>query len=204
MSGLKGLFIKEETTKPAAKTAASVVTPTIPTITTPPVVQGVSDNKYIDLLEKAVQQGAMAGQDYLKFKEAVENMSKLPLDEKTKFISVYSILSSMGCKKEELLNSVDHYINVIENEKLNFNNELKAEFSAKVQSKLNAINQAKKDLDALTKKITDLTASIQQMSQEASEEQLRINTTEANFKASADIITNEMISDKQKINTYIQ
>jgi hypothetical protein len=201
---LKGLIFKEDSTAPATdakgKTAAPVVAPaTAPSVT----VQGVADNKFIDMLEGVIEQSNIPGQDYFEFKQAVENMKQLPMDEKTKFMTAFSVLSLQGCKKDVLLSSIENYIGIIQKEKTSFDEEMKTAYAKNVQSKLDQATNAKKELDTLRKKLTDLNNSILTLSQEAQQEEMKIRATESNFKASADVIISEMISDKEKVNSYI-
>lgn len=201
---LKGLIFKSETSEqgstenPSPRGKGPVMTVSSTT------VQGVADNKFIDLLEGIIEQNNQPGQDYFEFKQAVENMNSLPMDEKTKFQTVYSVLSLQGCKKESLVASLDKYIQIIQGEKASFDEEMKSEHVAKVQSKLAKAEESKKELETITKRLTELNSSILALSQEAQAEEMKIRATEANFKASADVIISEMISDKEKINNFIQ
>jgi hypothetical protein len=203
---LKGLIFKEDGTVPApatdakGKTTAPVAAPaTAPTVT----VQGVADNKFIDMLEGVIEQSNIPGQDYFEFKQSVENMKQIAVDEKTKFQMAFSVLSLQGCKKDVLLTSIDNYIGIIQKEKTNFDAEMKSAYASKVQSKADQATNAKKELETLTKKLSELNASILTLSQEAQQEEMKIRATEANFKASADVIISEMVSDKEKINSYL-
>jgi len=179
---------------------SSVVTPGSTT-----VIQGVADNKFIEALEKVIEQNNQPGQDYFEFKQAIENMSSMAgMDDRTKFQTVYTVLSLQGCKKDLLLSSLDKYVQIIQLEKTNFDAEMQSEYNAKVQSKLNEAESYKKELESLTKRLSELNTSILTLSQEAQTEEMTIRAAESNFKASADVIINEMLADKQKINTYIQ
>ena len=205
-SFLKGLIFKEDTTAttPATQSVAGSPVTTVPSPVVSTVsVQGVVDNKFVDMLEGVIKQNNIPGQDYFEFKEAVENMKSLPMDEKTKFQTVHSVLSLQGCKKDILLSSIDTYVGVINKEKANFDAEMKSAYAQKVQSKLNEVENAKKELESFSKKLAELNSIIQSKSQEAQQEEMQIRATESNFKASADVIISEMISDKEKINNYI-
>lgn len=166
-------------------------------------IQGVADNKFIELLESIIEQNNLPGQDYFEFKQAIENMKSLAMDEKTKFQTVYTVLSLQGCNKEILLSSTDKYIAIIQQEKTNFDVEMKKAYAEKVQSKLNEAEKAKKEVESLTTKLAELNNQAILASQEAQKAEMEIRATEANFKASADIIIGEMAADKEKINTFI-
>lgn len=124
---LKGLIFKAEaseqgSTENPSQKGKVTKSPVMPVSTT--TVQGVADNKFIELLENMIEQNNQPGQDYFEFKQAVENMNSLPMDEKTKFQTVYTVLSLQGCKKETLIASLDKYIQLIQGEKASFDEEL--------------------------------------------------------------------------------
>ena len=200
---LRGLIIKDSGIPPTNEVAAIKVATEGPPIKNAVSVQGVLDNKFIDLLEGVIEKNNLPGQDYFEFKQATENMKSLAMDEKTKFQTVYTVLSLQGCKKDILVSSLDKYIAIIQEEKANFDKEMNSQFAAKVQSKLDEIERSKKELEALSKKLTDLNGTILNLSQEAQAEEMKIRATEANFKASADIVISEMVADKEKINNFI-
>ena len=205
---IKSLIFKDDGTGeqeiPDTKTQSKGPAPQTPIVKPSMNIQGVADNKFIDLLEKIIEDNNIPGPDYFEFKQAIENMQAVTnLDEKTKFITVYSVLSLQGCKKDVLLSSLDHYVKLIQNEKANFNVELKSAYAEKVQSKLDQAEKSKKELETLSKRLTELNNAVLSLSQEAQAEENKIRASEANFQASADMIINEMINDKQKINNYI-
>lgn len=206
-SFLKGLIFKDGPAEQGSSQNPTVKgkdpTPVMPVVSTT-TVQGVADSKFIDLLESVIEQNNQPGQDYFEFKQAVENMNSLVMDERTKFLTVYQVLSLQGCKKDLLLASLDKYIEIIQHEKASFDEEMKTQYNAKVQTKLLKAEESKKELDALTKKLAELNSSILALSQEAQAEEMKIRATESNFKASADVIISEMVSDKEKINNFIQ
>jgi hypothetical protein len=203
---LKGLIFKDvpagqapiEKPKPTGKGSKNPVQSVSAT-----TVQGVADNKFIDLLEGIIEKSNQPGQDYFEFKQALENMNSLPMDEKTKFQTVYQVLSLQGCTKAVLLTSLDKYIQIIQDEKSSFDTEMQSEYVKRVQTKLDEAENSKKELEGLTKRLAELNGVILTASQEAQAEEMKIRATEANFKASADVIISEMIGDKNKINNFI-
>ena len=204
---LAGLIFKDEpvTEQKEQAPAQQVAAPTsTPKIASQGTIQGVADNKFIQMLEEVIAQNNIPGQDYFEFKQAIENMGSIVMDDKTKFLTVYNVLSLQGCNKDVLLSSLDKYVQIIQLEKENFTKEMQAEYSVRVQSKVDEVERAKKELETITKRMADINNTILQLSQEAQAEDMKLRATEANFMASADIIMNEMINDKQKITNFIQ
>lgn len=215
---LKGLIFKEGDTPetdnhgsvPKQGRSSSVVSQ--PTVQGQPVqnftatqtVQGIVDNKFVEVLTGVIEENNQPGQDYFEFKQAIENMKTLAMTDQQKFQTVFSVLGLQGCTKALLLSSLDKYINLIQGEKKSFDNEMNTQFQTKVQGKMSEVESSKQELDQLTKRITELNTKILTLQQEAGAEEMKLRAQEANFQASADVIINEMLGDKQKINSYIQ
>ena len=165
---------------------------------------GIPDEKFVEMLWAVISQNNIPGQDYIEFKQAVDSMASLPIDEKSKFLTTFSIFQSQGCKKETLISSIDKYVNMIKGEQASFMSEFEAQRNIKVTSKLAQVEEAKRKVEQLTKEISDANAFVLTASQEAQQEEMQLNITAANFNTSVDRVLAAFESDKNKINTYIQ
>lgn len=215
-SFLKGLIFKQEdggtsekepkaATTSAFKGAAIASGNNVQNFGTPQNVQGVIDNKFVDQLTAIIEQNNIQGQDYFEFKQAVENMKSIAgMSDTQKFQTIYAVLSLQGCTKTVLLTSLDKYVSLIQGEKASFNKEMEAQFNGRVTAKLAEAESAKKEMETITKRMAELNTKILNVTQEAGAEEQKIRATEANFMASADVIINEMLSDKNKINEYLK
>jgi len=209
---LRGLIIKDdepnESTAKTVKSSGSVqsnpqVNP-VQNFTTTQTVQGVVDNKFVEVLTAVIEENNQPGQDYFEFKQAIENMKSLAMNPQQKFQTVFSVLGLQGCTKVGLLSSLDNYIQLIQREKATFDKEMDSQFESKVNAKLAQIENSKKELEQMSKRMTELNNIILNLQQEAGAEEMKLRATEANFQASADVIINEMLGDKQQINDYLK
>lgn len=215
-SFLKGLIFKQEdggtaekesktATTSAFKGSAASQGSNVQNFGTPQNVQGVIDNKFVDQLTGIIEQNNIPGQDYFEFKQAIENMKSMSgMNDQQKFQTIYAVLSLQGCSKAVLLSSLDKYVSLIQGEKTSFNKEMEEQYQLRVTAKLAEAESAKKEMETITKRMTELNTKILNVTQEAGAEEQKIRATEANFMASADVIINEMLSDKNKINEYIK
>lgn len=200
----------EKAEKEAKKKTASVkpATPvfTIPQVTPQTVVNmaGVADEKFVEMLWSVISQNNIPGQDYFEFKQAIDAMASLPIDEKSKFLTTYTIFQSQGCKKETLLASIDKYIGMIQKEKASFEAEFESQRNEKVNSKMAQVEEAKKKVEELNKQIMEANNFILAASQEAQQEEMKLQMTAANFSKSAEKVLGIFQTDKDKINNYIQ
>lgn len=211
--GLMSLIFKDEeqsqvpvTEQP--KTEAKTPVPTVQSApvqgVTPPTVSGVPDEKFVEMLEKVITENNIPGLDYVEFKQALDNMRALALDEPTKFVTVFSILSAQGCTKETLINSIDKYSGLITKEHEGFQAELTETFNEKVESKRKKIQESQEKVIELSNKIKELNEFILTATQEAQQEEMKLRLTEANFNQSIQKVLTVLNSDKEKITNYIK
>jgi hypothetical protein len=210
-----GLFLKDDPEKEAKKQAEKEAKKAAKTLKTEPVSQftvtpqsvtnmaGVADEKFVQMLWSVIEQYNIPGQDYFEFKQAIDAMAALPIDEKSKFLTTFTIFNSQGCKKESLLLSLEKYMKVIQKEISSFAAEFEAQRNEKVNAKLAQIEEAKRKVEELNKQILEANNFILTASQEAQQEEMKLQMTSANFNKSAEKVLSVLESDKEKINNYI-
>jgi len=207
---LKSIFIKDDGSPKLEKPAKTQVPPVY---SVPPIqvsqqtasnLAGVADDKFVTILWQAISDNNIPGQDYFEFKQAIDQMANIPIDEKTKFITTFAVFSGQGCKKEALISSIDTYVNIIKKEQANFASEMESQLSEKVRGKQGQIEEAKKKVEELNKQIMEANNFIVTASQEAQQEELKIQMTNANFNQSAERVLTALTGDKNKINMYLQ
>jgi hypothetical protein len=167
-------------------------------------MSGIPDEKFVKMLSKVIADNNLPGLDYFEFKQAIDAMSSAQIDEKTKYMTTFIVYAQQGCKKDVLLSSIETYKSIIKNEVAQFDIELKSQRDEKVHAKLAKVEEAKKKVEELTKQITEANNYILKATQEAQEENMKLQMVEANFKKSADSVIGILQNDKEKINNYIQ
>jgi hypothetical protein len=209
----KNLFLKDDAQTPKkdeSKTEAKVETkPVNATVVTPSTIgaTGVVDNKFVEMLMQVIaqfNQDKMPGQDYFEFKQSIDAMANLPIDDTNKFLSAYAVLSGQGCTKDVLLSSLDKYIALIQGERTNFDTELENQYNAKVKAKVEAVEKAKLQLEELNKQIRETNEFVISTSQEIQQEEGNLQIVAANFNKSVQMVLNNLENDKNKINNLIK
>ena len=215
-----GLFLKDDPeaeAKKAAKLAAKNAKSKPVEISKPQPIQpmyasaqvvtnmtGVADEKFVEMLKKVITDNNIPGQDYFEFKQSIDALANIPLDERTKFITVYATFQLQGCKKDVLLSSIDKYVSIVQSEEADFNSQLASQRNLNVTSKTTQVQDAQKKLDELNKQIAETNTFIITASQEIQNTELKLQMTENSFKKSVEKVVSMLTSDKDKINSYIQ
>lgn len=209
---IKGLFIVTED-KTAVDTDATKNPVKQVEKTVKPVVQAPSgsvDEKITDALFKALADNNMQGFDYFEFRQSLQTLSKMPLDEATQYKSAFATASTMGVTKEKLLESADYYQKVLLKEKDKFDNAVKG------QSDSNVIKR-KQEMETLQKTILEKSATIKRLTEEIdshnkliediqktiSEAEGKINDTVQNFEISFNAVSGAILQDIEKMKVHL-
>ena len=209
--GFTDLFFKNEEPAKKVETAQQVQqkAPAFPPPTVENPVQnmttvGVPDEKFVSMLEGVIADNNRKGLDYFEFKQAIEKMKALPIDEATKFMTVYSTFEMQGCTRETLLNAIDQYIGLIKKEQEGFEAEMAVSFKENVESKKAKVEEARAEIVTLNGKIEELNNFVMTGTQEAQQEEMKLRMVDANFKQSVQRVLSVMTTDKEKITNYIK
>jgi hypothetical protein len=105
-----------------------------------------ADQKSVEFLENAMVKKTQTGFDYLKFKQSLEQLSHLQLDERTALKSAFVTASTMGVTKETLLQSARHYLTILGDEKKQFDQALTNQVQQRIDSKKEELNKLQQQI----------------------------------------------------------
>jgi uncharacterized protein (DUF885 family) len=144
------------TTKPSSLEASTSKTNYIPS-------NGESKKgDYTKILAKAIQEshdGHPSAPDYVEFVKALAKMDGKPLDEETKFTSIFAGFEVQGVTVEKLVSAAEHYKQVVSQEKTQFE-------AANVDESNNTIGKAKASVAELTAKNSDIDAQMKKLAEQ--------------------------------------
>jgi hypothetical protein len=136
-------------------------------------------NDYRELLKKAIQEahaGHPSAPDYVEFVVALSKMDGKPIDEETKFFSVFTGFEAQGVTVEKLIEAAEHYKQVVATEKEGF------EASITTQSN-NTIGKNKQAATELTAKNTDIDEQMKNLAEQKQANLKQIDTLNTSIQA---------------------
>lgn len=170
---------------------------------------GVFDQKFNDSFQELIAQNNIPGIDYFEFRQAIKQMSAVAgLNEAASFQTAFTTLKvgDPTLSKEKLMNSVDHYIKVLNKEEGEFNAELQTQTDSEVNSKRNRAESLNAENQDLLQQITNINEQIRrnqeeaiQLNNEASHAEANISQTSKNFIKTLAHVQSTLSADKQKI-----
>jgi len=213
LSKLKGIFVvqaptdgkeAEPTTKPA--TTTTTVAPVAPA----PVSGKVSD-KFYDILFGAMEANNQEGFDYLEYKKSLQTLSKMPMDEQTRYFSAFAAAQAMGVTSQKLNDSAQFYLKILKSEDSKFQESVNAQRQKQIGSKEKAITDLDATMKAKGEQIARLTQEIkthqddmEKMKAEISDAVVKIETTLSDFHATYNDLISQIGQDVEKMSKYLK
>ena len=168
------------------------------------------DERSMESLLEALERENLPGFDYLEFKQALQRLQDLNMEEEVAFKSAFATASTMGVTKEKLLKTAGHYKQVLAREKKSFDAALEKQVKAKVDGK-------RKEVALLQKKLSEYEAKIQELQERkaAAEKTIAeadatiqsaqdsINDVHQRFEATLQALVNQIDKDVEDINAYL-
>jgi len=191
----------EDTTPPPAKPVAPPTN--VPT--------GMPENRFVEALLKSFEDNNLEGFDYLEYKNGLKAMEKLNMDEATRYRAAFATAATMGVEVDTLVKSTVHYLNILGEEQKKFDTALK-------QKNTDSIVKKTEEHKHITKTIEDKKAQIARLSEEIAtheheltditsylqEAKAKIAMTEGNFKASYDMLVDQIKTDILRMKQYLK
>lgn len=217
---IKSLFIVEEegdaakTPKGEATVKAKNPTPTTTTSTAPTSrssSSGTATKKFTNVLLKALEENNLEGFDYMEYKKSLESLKKMSMDEATRFQSAFAMAQTMGVSAPKLIQSTQHYLQVLNSEQQKFQQAVANQKSSGIKQKEQEIVNLDKTIKNKQEQIKKLTAEIEhhqktmeKMKGEITNEASKIESTKANFMASYQLLMSQIQDDFEKMKKYLK
>ncbi len=171
---------------------------------------GKSNSKFNDILLQSLQNANQQGFDYLEYKQSIQSLANMPMDEKTRYQSAYAMAQTMGVTGQKLIESALFYIDVLNNEQKKFdeahekqrsiqvgNREIEIESLNKdIASKMQLIEEMKKTIEQNQKKVNELKSEIEASTQ-------KVQETSVDFHFTFDQLVVQINKDITNIKNYL-
>jgi len=222
---LKSLFIVEdesdkkstsdqsqEQPKPESETPVPMpeieVNIEIPEIKDP---QGKPDPKFVDILLKAIEKNNMDGFDYLEYKQSLQSLQGMSMDDATRYKSAFAMAKTMGATPEKLLKSANHYINILKKEESKFKealvNQRKSQIQgreAKIKSVETSIQEKKAQIKKLMQEIEKKEKELEKLKTEINKSAAKVESTNERFHLALNVVMSQITHDLEKMKEFLR
>lgn len=180
------------------------------TFDTTPIDGSTPDPKFVEILLKAIEENNLEGFDYLEYKSSLQSLSKMNMDDATKYQSAMAMAKTMGANKNKVIQSANHYLLILSKENDKFQSAVSAQKSKITQDQESGIKNIelsiankKKQIEQLNKEIEIDTKKLEDMRHNINSSTAKISETTSKFNYAYKIVSQQIADDMKNISSYI-
>lgn len=167
-------------------------------------------DKFEKHFEELFDKVNLPGPDYYEFWKMMETLEAAVPDETVRMTAVFSTLKIQGLSKEMLVSSAEKYLQVLDKDKLEFQNAVNTKVLGEIEGRKSSVEELEKKntsnaemIQNLTKEINDNQQKITALKKEVIDEEAKINNNKNGYNIACDAMLAKLSTDIQKIKTSL-
>jgi len=172
--------------------------------------KGQPSEKFINRLLGAIEEHNVKGFDYLEYKQSLQNLSGVEMDEETKYKSALAMAKTMGATPQKMIDSANHYIKVLNNEETKFMDAFKNQQTLQVNNRNSEIKKLEdtivlkqQKIEQLTKEIEEHKKALEQRKASINQAHAKVQATKTSFYHAYHIVVQQIQDDVDKMKKYL-
>ena len=172
-------------------------------------VTGEVSEKFMNILLGAINKNNQEGFDYIEFKQSLQSLSKMNMDEQTKIQSAFAMAKTMGATKARLLETAAYYMGILESESSKFSTAVSNQINRQIGGKKNSqkdiqlsIENKQKQIEQLNSEIAQLQIDNENVSKEISSGEVKVLKTKNDFQTTYNLLLEKIRKDIDLIEKY--
>ncbi len=169
------------------------------------------DGKFVNVLLKAIDAANKEGFDYLEFKQSLQSLASMDMDEATRYQSAFAMAKTMGATPKQLLASADDYLKVLAAESKKFKAALSSQRSKQVSGREEQLKGLQKTIAQKKKKIQELTIEIEKHQEDLGQQKTaieqakaKVELTNQQFQLAYQSVVNQIEKDSERMTKYLK
>ena len=162
-----------------------------------------ADQRFTDYFDRLFSDANLPGPDYFEFSKMVAAMQLIP-DERARYYAAFAGLQVQGLDKQKLLSTADAYLRMLTADAGQFHSTVEAALQEKVHSRTAEADEKGHRIQALSQEILKLQEEIAAMQREIAENKDKLMASSNAYAVESDRRKQQIESDIQKIDNYIQ
>ena len=172
---------------------------------------GKPDPKFVDILLKAIEKNNMEGFDYLEYKQSLQSLQGMEMDEGTRYKSAFAMAKTMGATPNKLLESANHYIAILKKEESKFKEALTKQRKSQIQgreTKIKSIETSIEEKKAQIKKIMNgieqKEKNLETLKKEINKSAAKVESTSNSFHLALNVVMGQIANDVEKMKQFLK
>ncbi len=162
---------------------------------------GVND-KFTEHFDNLFKDANLPGPDYYEFSKMTDAMQGIT-NEQARYSAAFAGLEVQGLHKQKLLQSAQHYVQLIEEDAAAFNDSIHNAFEEKVSKAKSEIEEAKSEMNKLSQQIQKLQHQVETQTAEMAESETRLRNSQRGYAIASQRCKQKLLADIDKINQHI-
>jgi lysyl-tRNA synthetase class I len=223
LSKLKGVFIVEDPNAPQTNTQTPVTqqpqqpsnrpTPPTPTVSAPIMsnAQGQVSQKFTEVLFRAMEAANLDGFDYFEFKQAINNLANMPMDEATRYKSAFAMAQTMGATPDKLIQTAGTYLGVLKQEQDKFQQAAQGQVQnqignkkAQIENFEQVIKQKEAQIKQMTEEMAQHRKEMETLKSDIEQASSKVAQTTADFEQSYQVLVGQIQNDVTNMQKYLK
>lgn len=167
-------------------------------------------DKFEKHFEELFDSANLPGPDYYEFWKMMETLETAVPDENVRLTAVFATLKIQGLSKETLIGSAEKYLQLVDKDKLEFQNAVNTKVLGEIEGRKSAMEELEKKnaannemIQNLTKEINENLQKITAIKKEVIDEEAKINSNQNGYNIACDAMIAKLSTDIQKIKTTL-
>jgi lysyl-tRNA synthetase class I len=219
---LKGVFVVEDPNAPQENPQQTVTQqpqqqsnrPTqqasvpLPTMNT---ANGQVSQKFTEVLFRAMEAANLDGFDYFEFKQAINNLANMPMDEATRYKSAFAMAQTMGATPDKLIQTASTYLSVLKQEQDKFQQAAQGQVQnqignkkAQIENFEQVIKQKEAQIKQMTEEMAQHRKEMETLKSDIEQASSKVAQTTADFQMSYQVITGQIQNDVTNMQKYLK
>lgn len=172
---------------------------------------GTVSNKFLEVLAGAMEQNNLPGFDYMEYKQSLQSLEKMNMDESTRFKSALAMAQTMGANADGLLKSANHYIQVLNQEESKFEQALLNQKTVQIKEKEDKAKRLQQiilekgqQIEKLNNEIASHRQEMDNIQADLDQTKQKLDTTKNDFLATYQTLIGQIKTDIEKMNLYLK
>ncbi len=172
---------------------------------------GKPNEKFVDKLLGAIESNNLEGFDYLEYKQSLQSLSKVDMDEATRYQSAMAMAKTMGANENKIFDAAQHYLNILKEEQQKFEVAFKAQESKqvsfreeKIKTSEDQIKQKTAQIEQLKKEIAKLESELSSVKNDANQANAKVQATKQGFYNAYHSVVDQIKADVQAMQKYLK
>ncbi|MEO1516594.1 MAG: hypothetical protein AAFV95_16325 [Bacteroidota bacterium] len=180
-------------------------------ISTPIVAsEGRVSQKFLNVLLGAMDKNNLEGFDYLEYRQSLQNLSKMAMDEATRYKSAFAAAQTMGATPQKLIDTAGHYLRILKEEENKFGQALANQRKRQIGGKEEQYKKMQQSIKDKRTRILQLQKEIEQhetqmatVKDAVQKATIKVSNTQNDFVTTYNSIVDKIKEDVQKMKQYL-